>query len=140
MTIQSFTQGPGTLELGAGPLDASAQVAEFAVECTENVKKKDPQTMLSGEVKTYPDTVTHEWKATGVIQQELETAGLIAFSWANMGVEVPFTFIPATAEGKQVTGELRVVPIKLGGKSGEDNTSSVTWAIIGTPVLENVAP
>jgi hypothetical protein len=136
--IESYTMGPGSLELGAGPLVVSAQVAEFAVECTESVKKTDDQPMLSGDVKSYPDKVSHDWKATGTLQQDLGAAGVVQYSWDNVGDEVPFEFIPSTAEGRKVTGTLRLVPIKVGGKVGEDPTSTVSWVIIGTPVLAAV--
>lgn len=138
MAIEYFTMGPGSLALGAGPLAVEGQVEEFAVECTENVKTTDPKPMLSGEDKITADKVTHSWKATGVLQQDLAAAGVVAYSWDNMGDEVAFTFVPSTAEGRKVTGTLRLVPIKVGGKAGDDPTSPITWAIIGTPVLAAV--
>lgn len=138
MAIEYYTMGPGSLSLGAGPLNVSAQVEEFAVECSENVKKTDPKPMLSGDDKITADKVTREWKATGVLQQDLAAAGVIDYTWANEGDEVAFTFVPSTAEGRKVTGTVRLVPIKVGGKAGDDPTSPITWTVIGTPVLAAV--
>lgn len=138
MAIEYYTMGPGTLSLGAGPLNVSAQVEEFSIECTETVKTTDPKPMLSGDDKLTADKVTYAWKASGVLQQDLGAAGVVAYSWDNMGDEVAFVFIPSTAEGRKVTGILRLVPIKVGGKAGDDPTSPVTWAVIGTPVLAAV--
>lgn len=139
MTIQSYTMGPGSLTLGAGPLSVEGQVAAFKVEATENVKKTDPQPMLSGEDKLTADKVTLEWTASGKLQQDLAAAGVITYSWTNAGDEVAFTFVPNTAEGRKVTGTLRLVPIAIGGDSGSDPQSDVKWTIIGTPVLADVA-
>lgn len=138
MAIESYTMGPGSLALGAGPLAVAAQVSEFSIECAEAVTKTPPKRMLSGEDKVTADKVTYEWKAIGVIQQDLAAAGVVAYSWDNMGDEVAFVFIPNTAEGRKVTGILRLVPIKVGGKAGDDPDSAVTWAIVGTPVLAAV--
>src|SRR5688572_27784773 len=133
MPIQSYTMGPGTLSLGTDPadLDVSCQVKAFRVECSENVKKTDPQPMLCGEDKTTKDKVTREWKVTGKILQDLAAAGVVDYTWTNAGDTLAFLFIPSTAAGRQVTGVARLVPISVGGDSGSDPDSDITWVAGG---------
>lgn len=151
MAIQSYTMGPGTLKLGTDPddFDAECQVKAFRVECSEAVKKTEPQDMLCGEQKTTKDRVTREWKVTGKLLQDLAAAGVVAYTWDNASQTVAFVFIPNTAKGRKVTGVVRLVPISVGGDSGTDPDSDISWVaggafseddgITGDPVLAAVA-
>jgi hypothetical protein len=133
MAIQSFKMGPGSLTFDAQV--ASAQVTAFKVEADESVKTTDAIPVLSGEELAAQETASLAWKATGTLIQDIAAADLVAWSWTNAGEEVGFTFVPNTVSDRQVTGVVRVVPIALGGDVEKRNTSDISWAIIGTPVL-----
>lgn len=136
MAIQSFKQGPGTLTFGvAGAQVASAQVTKCAVEADESVKTTDAIPVLSGEELPQQDDVSIAWKLTGSVIQDIQAAGLVAYTWDNAGAEVPFAFVPNTVEDREASGTVRIVPLALGGDVNQRNTSDFSFAIIGTPVL-----
>jgi hypothetical protein len=64
---------------------------------------------------------------------------VVDYTWTNAGEEVPFVAVPNTAEGRQVTGVCRLIPLTIGGEVPTRPTSDFEWAIIGTPVLGAVA-
>lgn len=134
MPIKSYTLEEGTLTIGAtgSVMAMTAQVIEAAVDFSEEVEKD--VTTLSGETLAgaakYPATLS------GVVIQDLSDAGLIDYTWTHRGEVVPFTFVPAAAEGRSVTGNLRVAPLKVGGAVGAKGpTSDLKWGCIGDPVL-----
>lgn len=136
MPIKSYKMGPGSLIFTAQ--DASAQVTSCKVEADESVKTTDAIPVLSGEQLDAQDVASLTWKLTGNLVQDIDAAGFVAWSWANAGSEEPFIFIPNDTEARQVSGVARVVPIALGGDVSQRNTSDISWAIIGTPVLAAV--
>jgi hypothetical protein len=133
MPVKSNVMGPGTFSIGevGTPLDLTAQVSALTVEFSEEVEDSIPT--LSGEslggAADYPATLT------GTLIQDLTEAGMFDYTWANKGSEVPFSFVPSTAAGREVTGIVRVAPLNLGGTVKQKNTTEFTWAIIGDPVL-----
>lgn len=143
MTINSTKLGPGVLTFGTGTvLTASAQVKSATVQVTENVTSTEAVPVLSGETLAQQDTATYTYALAASFLQDLgqtATAGIVAYSWANAGQTKPFTFTPsnaAAAGSKTVSGNLRMVPLNIGGDVGPDPASSdVTFAIIGTPTL-----
>lgn len=135
MAVQSFKQGPGSLTFNAGAQVASAQVTKCAVEADESVKSTDAVPVLSGEELPAEETAALSWKLTGSVVQDIQAAGLVAFTWDHAGEEVTFAFVPNTVEDRQVSGTVRIVPLALGGDVGARNTSDLSWSIIGTPTL-----
>lgn len=141
MAIQSFKMGPGSLTFGVGGAQvASAQVTKCAVECDESVSTAEAVPVLSGEELAAEDTVALSWKLTGTVIQDIAAADLVAYTWDNASVEVPFSFIPNTVEDRGVTGTVRVVPLALGGDVNARNTSDLSWTIVGTPTLSDPTP
>jgi hypothetical protein len=136
MTILSYKLGPGSLSLGSSPLDVSAQVTKCTVEADEKVDTEDAVDVLSGEQLPEEETASYEFKMTATfIQDTLLDGGLVAYTWTNMGQTVPFTFIPNTVGARKVTGNLRLIPLAIGGDVKKRNTSDWSVKIIGTPVL-----
>lgn len=133
LTVKTYTVGPGVLTIGevGTPLDLSAQVK--SVKVTPKVNKEDDTPVLSGA--TLEGDRTYDWTLSATLLQDLSDGGLIEYSWANAGTEVPFTFTPSTAAGKAVTGTLVVDPVELGGDAKTKPTSDVEWGIVGTPEL-----
>lgn len=139
MTILSYKLGPGTLTIGAGPLDVSAQVTKVQVTPEENVETTDAIDVLSGEQLAEEEEASYKFKLEATfLQDTLATSGLIAYSYAHMGETVPFVFIPNADLDRKVSGSLRVVPLTIGGDVKKRNTSDVSFSIIGTPALADV--
>lgn len=136
MTILSYKLGPGTLTLGAAPLDVSAQVTAVAIEPEESVETTDAIDVLSGEQLAEEELASYKFKLTATfLQDTLVAGGLVDFTWANAGATVPFEFVPNDTLTQKVTGSLRVVPLKIGGDVKKRNTSDWSATCIGTPDL-----
>jgi hypothetical protein len=72
------------------------------------VDSEDAITTLSGDTLGGARTYGAELDVTAV--QDLDTAGLVAWSWAHKGEDVPFTYTPYTAVGIAITGTVTVDP------------------------------
>lgn len=137
MAVNSTKLGPGTLTLGeTGTLmDASCQLTGAVVEWDKD--KADDIRVLCGDVVA--GGTTYSASVSGTFLQDLaEEEGLVAFTWANKGQSVAFTFVPNTAAGATVTGTLIVDPIAVGGTDdyGSTLTSDFEWACVGEPELD----
>lgn len=136
MPIQSYKMGPGLLTFGVGGAQAaSAQVTKCTVSASESVKSTDAIPVLSGDELAAQETASLSWKLDATVVQDIQAAGLVDYTWTNAGDEVPFAFVPSTAEDRQVSGTVRIVPIAIGGDVTVRNTSDLSWSIVGTPAL-----
>lgn len=139
--IHSYKMGPGSLTFGVGGAQvASAQVTKCSVSASESVKTADAVPVLSGEELAAEDTVTLAWKLDASVIQDIAAAQLVDYTWVNASDEVPFHFVPSTAEDRAVDGVVRIVPLELGGDVNARNTSDLSWVIIGTPTLGDATP
>lgn len=136
MAIQSVKLGPGTLTFGAQ--DATSQVTNCRVEWSENVTAGDVTPVLSGEELRDDDQVSYTATLAGNVIQDILTAGFLAYTWANKGVEVAVDFVPNTVDGRKVTGTVRISPVNLGGDVKTRNKSDFSFAFVGDPVLGDV--
>lgn len=136
MTILSHKLGPGSLTLGAVPLDVTAQVTAIAIEWEEAVETEDAVDVLSGEQLAEEETASYKAKLTATfLQDTLLAGGLVDFTWTNAGATVDFEFIPNDALTQKVTGQLRVIPLKVGGDVKKRNKSDWSVSCIGVPDL-----
>jgi hypothetical protein len=135
MPINSYKLGPGSFTIGTTPLDVSCQVTTLSINPTENVTTEDAVHVLCGETLPASDTVDYSFTVSGTVLQDLAAAGVVDYTWTNMGDEVPFEFVPSTADARSVTGTCRLVPLTIGGEVTTRPTSDFEWAIIGTPVF-----
>lgn len=140
MAIKSYKLGPGTLTFGdGGAQDASAQITNCRIDPTENVTSTDAIPTLSGDEIPAEDDATYTYALAGTLIQDIDAAGIVAYSWTNAGVEVPFSFVPNTDSAREVTGTVRMVPLTLGGDVKARNTSDFSMACIGTPAFGALA-
>ena len=139
MATRRFTMGPGALTLGVLG-DQAAQVTNMRIEWSESTNTGDNVPTLDGGELTGDSDTTYTAVLAGNVVQDLEAAGLVAWSWANKGDEVPFTFVPNSAIGREVTGTVRVGTITLGGDV-KDKTprSDISWPCVGDPILGDAA-
>jgi len=127
--------GPGALAIGS-----VGSSVDFAPRCTSakvtwKVDSSDDVQVLSGDTEAGDRTYTATLEAT-VYQDDLYAGagGLVDWTWAHKGTQVPFTYTPYTG-GRAITGELIVDPLDVGGDVGKKNTSDVKWACVGEPEL-----
>lgn len=123
--------GPGTLTIGetGSDLDLSCQMTEVSI--TWENDESDPVHVLCGGIVPGDDTFTATLE--GVAYQDMTEAGIVEFSWSNKGSVVPFLFEPI--DGASVVGQVKVLPIDLGGEINVKNTSDLSWPCIGEPVF-----
>lgn len=140
MTINSTKVGPGVLTINALAFQAQCKSAELQV--TENIDSTDAVSVLSGETLAQQDNATYSYQLVVTFLQDLgqpASSGIVAYSWANAGQTKAFVYTPsnaAAAGSKTWSGNLRVVPLNVGGDVGNQAAESqVTFAIIGTPTV-----
>lgn len=140
MTINSTKIGPGVLTINA--LAFGAQCKEATLIPTENVDSTDKVDVLSGETLAAQDTATYTYQLQVTFLQDLgqpAASGIVAFSWANAGQTKAFVYTPsnaAAAGAKTWSGNLRVMPLNVGGAVGNQAPESqVTFQVIGTPTI-----
>lgn len=136
----TYTLGPGTIQIGeVGDLvDFTAQLTGGTVAWDK--EKEDDVPVLSGGTKAGDTTYTAT--ISGNVFQDLAAVdGLVEWTWANKGTQVPIVFTPSTAAGKSVSGEVIVDPIDVGGDEMKTSPrSDFEWDFVGEPVLGAIAP
>lgn len=138
MAVTSYKMGPGTFKLGvAGVFDASCQVRSLTVAASENVDTEDDIDVLCGEVVAGDETVSLDWTVAGSILQDMAAAGVVAYTWTNSGVWTDFVFIPNTVSARKVSGQVRLIPLDIGGESKTRPSSDFTWAARGPAAADN---
>jgi hypothetical protein len=136
MPANSVRLGPGTLTFGetGTPFDASCQLASGVVAWDKDAD--DPIRVLCGD--TVAGNVTYTATLSGTFLQDLtEQTGLVNYTWENKGVTVPFEFVPNTAAGATVTGNLTIDPLDVGSDDeyGSVMQSDFEWDVVGEPLL-----
>lgn len=133
MPIVSHKLGPGQLELGAVPLEVNAQLTGCKIVPAESVESGDVIKVLSGEELAAEDDVTYTYSLQGTLLQDLAAAGVVDWSWVNKGTWQPFRFVPNDAAAREVSGEVRPVPLQIGGDEVDARmTSEFTWVARGS--------
>jgi hypothetical protein len=127
--------GPGKLTVGStGVQDFTCQVTAARVEWSADAED-DILTLCGDKV---PGARTYSSTLSATIFNDLgSTVGVVEWSWTNKGTSQPFVFQPSTVTGvKQVTGNVMVDPISVGGDEvGQNMTSDIEWSIVGDPAL-----
>lgn len=133
--------GPGVLSIGevGTAIDFSCQVTAATVEWSEDAD--DDTTVLCGDI--VPGARRYTATISGTLFQDLSAtagAGIVEYSWAHKGETVPLTFVPSDDAAKQVTGDVILVPLSVGGdEAGSNMTSDFEWAFVGEPTLSAAA-
>jgi hypothetical protein len=134
-TFTPIKLGPGLVTIGetGTPVDFSCQVTACTVAW--EVKADDPVTVLCGD--SIPGARTYSAKATGTLFSDVGLAsGIVAYSWEHKGETVPFVFVPNDEAATQVTGNVIMDPLSVGGDTaGANMTSDFDWAFVGEPAL-----
>lgn len=127
------TLGPGTLKIGpvGSEIDVSCQINNARIAMSKD--QDDSTTKLCGTVT--PGKVTYTYALSGNMDTDTDDpAGIFAYSQANAGLIVDFTFVPNTAATTGATGQLMIDPLDFGADEfGAPLDSDFEWALIGQP-------
>ncbi|MCT2043398.1 hypothetical protein M3D15_08680 [Pseudoclavibacter alba] len=131
MPVTAQKLGPGSLKLGA-----QSTAKEFAVQTTKcTLKSKtdadDDLYVLSGDV--LPGAETISWELDATILQDYELDGLTDWLFTNRGSVQDFTFVPNSKAKRSWTGKVKIRPLDIGGDVNKNNTSDVTFPLVGEP-------
>ena len=135
---KTYSLGPGSLTFGAA--GSEKEYAQQVLECeiTFGVDSTDDTDVLSGDVVAGEDTFTAALKFEAY--QDLTATGINTWSLDHRGETMPFVFVPATVEGREVVGVVKIRPLNIGGKMKEKATASVEFPCVGVPTLGNITP
>lgn len=134
-TLSQAANADGTVDVTITPVatgeqeDASCQVRECTVECTENVATVEAVPHLCGQDIPAEDEVTYTWRLKANLTQDLSQDGFTDFTWRNKGLEVWTEFVPNSVLGRTVSGPSRVVPLNVGGAAKTRPTHDIDWAM-----------
>lgn len=132
MAIKRHKLGPGTLTLGVGgPAAISSQVRSCTVRVTEQTKTTEAIDVLSGESLPEEEEASYKYALAVKFLTDLDADGVTAYTWANRGDTVAMEFTPNTATGGTVEGNVRLVPLDIGGDVKADMEADVTFAGVG---------
>ena len=139
MPATTVKLGPGLLTIGevGTEVDFTCQVTAAHVDW--DVDEGDDTQVLCGE--TVPGERTYSSVLAGTLFQDLGVVnGIVAYSWTHKGEEVAFSFVPSTEAAQEVSGNLILDPLSVGGdEAGANMTSDFEWKIVGEPVLAAAA-
>lgn len=139
MTVKYITVGPGTLTIGSDDdlTDFSAQAT--SCKLTPAVDNGDPINVLSGE--QVPGDRAESFTLDGTFLQDLQATGTGTTDWLfeHRGETQDFVFVPQSAAGRQVSGQLVVEAIDIGGDAKTKPTSDFSFIVLN-PVLGDVDP
>jgi hypothetical protein len=132
----SYKTGPGSLVFGevGSTEEFNAQVTTCQVEW--DVDSDDDVQLLSGGTLAGDDEYTA--KLSGELVQDIKASGINTWSWEHKGEVMPFVFIPNTVEDRQVSGEVKVLPLMVGGEVKKRAMAEFEWACVGEPALGDV--
>lgn len=128
--------GPGTFNLGTAPgTDFSCQVQSMGLNTDKD--EDDAIIVLCGDI--VPGSVTYNFKLAGTVLQDIAyAAGLVEYTWTNMGEEVDFTFTPSTSATAAIAGKVLIDPLSIGasdGAYGDVLTSDFEWTCTAKPTV-----
>lgn len=130
--------GPGTVTVGATPLDFSCEVigAKITHEYEETTESR---TRLCGD--EVPASTTRSDGFTAELENDLSAAGLYAYLQGHDLDTVDFEFTPNTAAGASWTGTVVLrLPSEIGADEfGAPIASSIEWPAVGVFTFAPVA-
>lgn len=138
MVNKTYTTGPGTLTIGTDPDDQewAAQVKSVTVEW--DVDSEDDEYVLSGETVSGEDVYTAT--LSGSCFQDISANGMTRYSWAHKGETLAVRFVPNTVEDVEITGNIKMRPISVGGDVKAKAQSDFEFPFVGEPAMDDITP
>lgn len=122
--------GPGTITVGATPLDFSAEVRSVTI-AHEYDEQSEAVTYLDGSGS--PASLARADSVTFEADNDLSAQGIYSYCESNDLTEQPFTYTPSTADAASWAGTVQVrLPEEIGADAyGNPIASSTTWSAVG---------
>ena len=130
MPLVDSRLGPGTLTIGTPGKDYAFQVS--ACTLTPNVNSTDGVPTLAVP-EPPPETKTDYSLDGDAINDFTDPQGLSLYCFDNDGLEMAFVWVPITADGTSLAGNLIVRAFPIGGKPGEMLQTTFSWPVVGKP-------
>lgn len=138
MAIKTVKIGPGSLTIGGTTDLTNFESQARACKLVPNVESEDPFYVLSGE-QSEGDR-TESWTLEGTFVQDFgATDSTTEWLFEHRGERHPFTYVPNSVAARQITGELIVEAIEIGGDANTRPSSDFEFVVIGEPVIGAVA-
>ena len=138
MAVKVLTVGPGVLTIGASGSLTNFESQVTSCKLVPNVDNDDPINVLSGE--QVAGDRTESFTLEGSILQDFgDTESTTEWLFEHRGETHPFKFVPSTSKGRQITGNLQVEAIDIGGDARTKAQSDFEMQVIGEPVIGAVA-
>lgn len=137
MPATAIKTGPGRLTIGAtdSPINFAAQITEANLK--PSVSSEDDIEVLSGETVAGADTET--WVLSGKMNADLgQDASAQEYCFTHAGEQVPFTFSPNSATGRQFTGVVKIRATAFGGEVGKTSQIDFELPVVGRPVMASI--
>ena len=134
MAVNVLTVGPGTLTIGSAGNLTNFESQTTSCRLVPNVENDDAINVLSGEQVAGDRTESFTLEGT-FLQDFGDPGSKVEWLFAHRGETHPFKFIPNTSKGKQITGDLQVEAVEIGGAARSKPTSDFEFAVIGEPVI-----
>ena len=131
MAIQAVTVGPGSLSFTSPAMEISSQVTKCVVTPSQEIG--DTLHVLSGE--SIAGEAEHAATLDVSAISDLTKSGFVAWSWANAGKTVTFTYTPNTKNGLKVSGQCVVAPVPVGGDVKQRATTEFSFTCPTLPTL-----
>lgn len=130
MAINAHKLGPGTLTIGETGTEQEfgSQVTNVLLE--PSVEEEDNIPVLSGEELEGEETETYVLSGT-ILQDYSGIASSLVWCKENAGSVLSFVFVPSTDAGLQITGEVKIRSVSIGGDVKTRNTSDFEFKGIG---------
>jgi hypothetical protein len=127
-TFYDSRLGPGTLKLGTTEFGHQAA----AVRLTPDVSSEDGTPTLAAPEPAPNSTIA--WALNIDAIQDFESpTGIVNFLMDNALAELPFEWVPVTAEATMYAGQVQIVPMEVGGDVAVQVVTSVELPVIGEP-------
>ena len=134
MPIKTTTMGPGTLTIGADALLTNFSSQVRSIKLVPNVSQDDPIPVLSGEELQGDREETFTLEGT-LLQDFGQTDSTTEWLWEHRGETHDFVYVPSTAAGKEITGQIIVEAIEIGGEAKTKPESDFEFRVVGEPII-----
>lgn len=136
MPIKTLTVGPGLLTIGSDTELTVFSEQVRACKIVPNVTKGDPVPVLSGG--ELPGDRTETFTLDATFLQDFGTENSTTeWLYEHRGEVHDFVYVPNTATGRRITGQLEVEAIEIGGEVKSKPTSDVSFPLVGEPVFDD---
>lgn len=137
MAVNTLKVGPGSLTIGASTDLTTFSGQVTSIRLVPSVDQGDTVTVLSGEQVAGDRSESFTLEGT-LLQDFGKTGSTTEWLYNKRGQTHAFVYVPATANGKKITGSLVVEAIEIGGDVNTNATSDFSFVVVGAPVIETL--